>query len=563
MKDTSDIGIVYRYMKEYNYSALWKDNITTRFFADWKRKGKRYIELPPDQSEFYDISLGTYCREGCDFCFLEDSLVETLTGKKKIKDITTNDKVYSFNHTSNRIELNSVDQVYVRDYDGEILSIELDNGITIECTPEHRLYTKNRGYVPAKDLKEDDEILEYNKQCIFCGKDISSLRSNAIICGDRKCINKYNIWKKENKSSRFCEICGTPIDDLPGQRKICRNEECIKEQKRRKYNSSMIQKTCQSCGNTFWGTGKKTLCIECYKNKKKELLDDNLITYAQIILCKKCKRPIDVESRVVFNGSPILRQKIGKHVCEVCKINSRKQLSIRMKTDNPSFNKNFLRKIHRRNFIKKLWVSMKSHKNIYYLLKHNKKITLYDILFERGLIKNSKGKILYTYPLKKEKRVSFRMKIMNPMKNKRTVDKVKATLLNEYSSGVLKRIRGVNHWLWKGNRNFNKAVRIELRSWVKSMFKMHNYTCQLCGATNSILHVHHKIPLRDIISKTLIENNITIEYINSIEGTDEYFEIINKIVRIHNDKMDEVGIVVCPSCHEKIDSFYRRKKHEN
>lgn len=69
MKDTSDIGIIYRYMKEYNYSALWKDNITTRFFSDWKRKGKRYIELPPDQSEFYDISLGTYCREGCNFCY--------------------------------------------------------------------------------------------------------------------------------------------------------------------------------------------------------------------------------------------------------------------------------------------------------------------------------------------------------------------------------------------------------------------------------------------------------------------------------------------------------------
>ena len=69
MKSTNDIGPVYRYLPEYNYSALWKDNTTVRFFADWKKKGKRYIELPPGESEFYDISLGTYCPENCDFCY--------------------------------------------------------------------------------------------------------------------------------------------------------------------------------------------------------------------------------------------------------------------------------------------------------------------------------------------------------------------------------------------------------------------------------------------------------------------------------------------------------------
>lgn len=70
MKDVSGIGIVYRYMPEYNYSALWKNNITTRFFADWKKQGPKFIELPPEQSEFYDISLGTYCPEGCQMCYV-------------------------------------------------------------------------------------------------------------------------------------------------------------------------------------------------------------------------------------------------------------------------------------------------------------------------------------------------------------------------------------------------------------------------------------------------------------------------------------------------------------
>ena len=60
---------IFRYMPEYNYSALWENNITVRFFADYKNKGGEYIELPPDKSEFYDVSLGTYCPENCPFCY--------------------------------------------------------------------------------------------------------------------------------------------------------------------------------------------------------------------------------------------------------------------------------------------------------------------------------------------------------------------------------------------------------------------------------------------------------------------------------------------------------------
>jgi intein/homing endonuclease len=37
--------------------------------------------------------------------------------------------------------------------------IDSDTGKSIQCTPEHKIYTKNRGYVMAKDLNEED-ILE-------------------------------------------------------------------------------------------------------------------------------------------------------------------------------------------------------------------------------------------------------------------------------------------------------------------------------------------------------------------------------------------------------------------
>jgi intein/homing endonuclease len=35
---------------------------------------------------------------------------------------------------------------------------DVDNKKIIKCTPDHKIYTKNRGYVKAKDLKENDEL---------------------------------------------------------------------------------------------------------------------------------------------------------------------------------------------------------------------------------------------------------------------------------------------------------------------------------------------------------------------------------------------------------------------
>ena len=44
----------------------------------------------------------------------------------------------------------------------EVLKItDEETGKSITCTPEHQIFTKNRGYVLAKDLVEDD-ILEIN-----------------------------------------------------------------------------------------------------------------------------------------------------------------------------------------------------------------------------------------------------------------------------------------------------------------------------------------------------------------------------------------------------------------
>lgn len=53
------VGMKFRNLPEYNYSAIWNNLVTIRL-----DKGE-VMELPPDKSEFYDVSLGTKCTTSC------------------------------------------------------------------------------------------------------------------------------------------------------------------------------------------------------------------------------------------------------------------------------------------------------------------------------------------------------------------------------------------------------------------------------------------------------------------------------------------------------------------
>ena len=312
------------------------------------------------------------------------------------------------------------------------------------------------------------------RRCIICGKDISHLKSNAKLCGDKKCEYAYAKIRKATKDDdRFCEICGDKINDLPRQRKICLKEECIRQQKIRKYHSALKTKICERCGNEFEGTYKQKLCPQCRENRKPLERKEIEVT----LYCKYCKKPIGKEVRLM---TILSSTEDYTFVCDECKQAHREETAERMRQHNPMFDKNVSKKVAK-------------------------------------------------------------------------------TLKQRYKDGTIPKHFGKDNWNWKGNRNFNKAVRINLRKWVKEMFIKNNFTCQICGKNKGELHVHHIEPLRDIISNFMEKENYTIEYINDIEGTDEYQEFINKIVKYHYDN-DNIGIVLCPECHAKIDRQYRLRK---
>ena len=142
-----------RKFPDKNYHAIWNNLKTVRLGRGIAK------ELEPDRAEFYDVSLGNICRTGkCDFCLVPDTLIKTQRGDIPIIDIKENDLVYSFNENTNNIELKKVDQLFKREYNGELIELQVD-GRVLRLTPNHKVYTQNRGYIEASNLQLDDTIL--------------------------------------------------------------------------------------------------------------------------------------------------------------------------------------------------------------------------------------------------------------------------------------------------------------------------------------------------------------------------------------------------------------------
>ena len=80
-------------------------------------------------------------------------LDEVITFFNEGKEITVESK----NLNSGIVEYSQITNAAMTARNSQLILIEdEESGKSIRCTPEHKIYTKNRGYVMAKDLKEDD-----------------------------------------------------------------------------------------------------------------------------------------------------------------------------------------------------------------------------------------------------------------------------------------------------------------------------------------------------------------------------------------------------------------------
>jgi ribonucleoside-diphosphate reductase alpha chain len=79
---------------------------------------------------------------------------------KKYEDV----KVKGYDITENKSEFEKIEAFAQTGESTELYEIEDEQGNVIRCTPDHQIYTKNRGYVMAKDLKEDDVLQSQSEE---------------------------------------------------------------------------------------------------------------------------------------------------------------------------------------------------------------------------------------------------------------------------------------------------------------------------------------------------------------------------------------------------------------
>ncbi|HET6811021.1 MAG TPA: LAGLIDADG family homing endonuclease [Acidimicrobiales bacterium] len=101
-------------------------------------------------------------------CFTGDSLVHTDKGLIRFRELFDRANrgepfgVYTHDATNpdapaQRVELTTPEAFMITGLN-EIVRLRFSNGAEVRCTPGHRIFTENRGYVEAQDLTPDDRI---------------------------------------------------------------------------------------------------------------------------------------------------------------------------------------------------------------------------------------------------------------------------------------------------------------------------------------------------------------------------------------------------------------------
>jgi radical SAM superfamily enzyme YgiQ (UPF0313 family) len=147
------------YGKKYNIKAD---------FLGFKKEISGVPNVPTmPLSEKWVITVSTQygCTQKCTFCFLPGTeiLMDDNT-KKFIEDIVVDDYVSSYDNKN--IISNKVSKLFVNDYDGDVITITIEDGTTLTMTPDHPiLVNRYDGFVwiSASDLLTDMEIVKIDK----------------------------------------------------------------------------------------------------------------------------------------------------------------------------------------------------------------------------------------------------------------------------------------------------------------------------------------------------------------------------------------------------------------
>lgn len=104
------------------------------------------------------IKNGEFEFAGVNPCLVGDTLIQTIEGAKPIKDLVgTQPYVYCMNDEGKLI-IKQASKVWKTRENAELVEIDFNRGKLI-CTPDHKIFTRNRGWVKAIELQPNTDIV--------------------------------------------------------------------------------------------------------------------------------------------------------------------------------------------------------------------------------------------------------------------------------------------------------------------------------------------------------------------------------------------------------------------
>lgn len=145
--------LLHKYKNGNVNVEIYDDGTKIREWPDGERP---QVEYP----ESCDLKITQYCDMAsvCVYCFPSGTIITKADGSKvPIEEIKIGDIVVS--SYNGQVNNNPVYNLFERDYEGDLIVFELEDGVVLKCTPNHKIYTE-RGLVRADEVLEDDKIVQ-------------------------------------------------------------------------------------------------------------------------------------------------------------------------------------------------------------------------------------------------------------------------------------------------------------------------------------------------------------------------------------------------------------------
>jgi len=108
--------------------------------------------------------LGTRVSElGTNPCFHPDTIIETVHGRKKIKDIVSPTKVYTMEDDGS-LGIRESSASWKTKENTKVVTVKISTGKTLTVTPDHQIYVLDKGWVAASDLIAGDTVVHLSRQ---------------------------------------------------------------------------------------------------------------------------------------------------------------------------------------------------------------------------------------------------------------------------------------------------------------------------------------------------------------------------------------------------------------